>query len=240
MSNPAKAAVPLKVPSPKPTDPPDAEAPYVWSYFAQRRAAGYIGIALPPVVLVYAFLTHICVPSSISASYYTGVRNYFVGSLCAVGVFLVSSVGYDEDKYWSWFAGAMAFVVAFCPTTPDQAGCIPALQPPFVRTDTVHMAAAVALFLTFAIFCLFLFTRTQEQSGFWPKLSNLPRQKRRRNIVFIVCGSIMVVAMLTYGVLRWVGAQTPNHLLLIVEWVCLWSFGFAWLVKGQQLFKDAS
>jgi hypothetical protein len=100
------------------------------------------------------------------------------------------------------------------------------------------MVAAVALFLTFAIFCLFLFTRTQGQRGFWPKLSGLPSPKRKRNTVFIACGSIMVIAMLTYGVLRLLHVPTWNHLLLIVEWVCLWSFGFAWLVKGQQLFKD--
>jgi len=54
---------------------------------------------------------------------------------------------------------------------------------------------------------------------------------------------IMVTAMAVFG--AWVGAAKllnipkPHHLLFAVEWVCLSVFGFAWLVKGQQLFKDA-
>jgi len=52
-----------------------------------------------------------------------------------------------------------------------------------------------------------------------------------------------VTVIATSGI--WVGVAklfnkitVPHHLVFVVEWVCLWSFGFAWLVKGQQLFKD--
>jgi hypothetical protein len=66
-------SVPLTVPSPSADGPEKPDMPSVLSYFAQRRAAGYIGFLLPPVVLIYdKYLTLGCLPGSISASYHTG------------------------------------------------------------------------------------------------------------------------------------------------------------------------
>ncbi|HEX5235563.1 MAG TPA: hypothetical protein VFW25_09550 [Silvibacterium sp.] len=197
------------------------------------------------MVLIYdKYLTVDCLPDSISASYHTGVRNFFVGSLCAVGVFLICSIGYKEDKPWSIFAGVMASLVAFFPTYVGSCKVPSASDPPGFA-PIVHGIAACALFLTFAYFCLALFirTRTNGAINLKPKLATLPRAKKHRNVVFTICGWIMVSAMAVFG--GWVGiaklfhGSTPNHLLFVVEWVCLWAFGFAWLVKGQQLFKDA-
>jgi hypothetical protein len=71
-------SVPLTVPSVTVAGPEQPDIPSVLSYFAQRRAAGYIGLLLPPVVLIYdKYLTSGCLPGSISASYHTGVCNYF-------------------------------------------------------------------------------------------------------------------------------------------------------------------
>ena len=237
-------SVPLTVPSSLVDGSGKPDEPSVLSYFAQRRAAGYIGFLLPLAVLTYDHLTLGCLPGSISASYHTGVRNFFVGSLCAVGVFLISSIGYAEDKPWSIFAGVMAFVVAFCPTKAD--GCrASGASGPSTVIPVIHGIAACALFLTFAYFCLVLFTRTQKDGVVIsrPKLAELPKPKRHRNIAFLVCGWIMVTAMAVFaawvGAAKWLNVPKPHHLLFVVEWVCLWAFGFAWLVNGQQLFKDA-
>jgi len=235
--------VPLTVSS-TPAGSTNPDTPSVLSYFAQRRAAGFIGLLLPLVVSIYdKYLTLGCLPGSISASYYTGIRNYFVGSLCAVGVFLICSIGYKEDKPWSIFAGVMAFLVAFCPTGPDGCRSPSASGSPAV-TPAIHGIAACLLFLTFAYFCLVLFIRTKKNGVVdrKPALASLPKRKRQRNMVFLVCGWIMLGAMIVFG--AWSGAVwllkvwEPRHLLFVVEWVCLWAFGFAWLVKGQQLFKD--
>lgn len=54
---------------------------------------------------------------------------------------------------------------------------------------------------------------------------------------------MMIVAMATYAAwsaLEQFGYPKPHHLLLTVEWLCLWSFGVAWLVKGQELFRDVA
>jgi hypothetical protein len=234
-------AVPLTIPS----GPPEPDAPYVLSYFAQRRAAGYIGIALPPIVLLFdhCVFSHHCVPASISASYYTGVRNFFVGSLCAVGVFLVCSIGFKRDAPWSILAGSLALLVAFCPTDPDTACSRTNAHSPFSASHAIHSIAAISLFLTFAVFCLYLFTRSSQFPGVaQPNLQALPPQKRKRNVVFITCGWIMLVAMLLHAgwwvLSRFAHFPMPDHLLFATEWICLWAFGFAWLVKGQQILAD--
>ena len=52
-----------------------------------RTAIGVLGVALPPALLVWAMDAG--VQSSISAYYYTAGRDWFVGTLCVIGVFLV-------------------------------------------------------------------------------------------------------------------------------------------------------
>ena len=244
MPEAANLSVPLTTASGSPTDPPNADKPYVLSYFAQRRAAGYIGIALPVFVWLFDRKTLGCTPASISASYYSGARSYMVGALCAVGVFLICSIGYKRDTKYSVFAGIMAFLVAFNPCTyPDPVdGLVCAVYKPlpYPYSGHVHDIAAGFLFLTFAFFCLVLFTRTTDDpNGFRPRLRGLPRRKKQRNFVFIVCGGVMLVTMAVMegaDLLKW---DVP-YLTLIGEWTCLWAFGIAWLVKGQQMLKDTA
>jgi hypothetical protein len=234
-------AVPLTVSSPSNGD---SELPSTLTYFAERRAAGYIGIALPLLVLLYDGIAMGCVPGSISGSYHTDARNIFVGSLCAVGVFLVCSIGYKDDKWWSILAGVLAVIVAFCPTKVDEACKVDGASN-LAWTPVVHGIAACALFLVFTYFCLVLFTRTHANGTVKkrPALKELRGPKKQRNIVYIVCGWIMLAAIGVFALFSIVAAvhknfTEPRYLVFGVEWVCLWSFGFAWLVKGQQLFKD--
>ena len=240
--NTPRIKVPLLTASPSRCSRTGDEPPAVLSYFAMRRAAGYIGFALPLIVVLFDHWQDHCIPSSISASYYTFVRNAFVGGLCSVGIFLITSIGYKQDRPYSIFAGAMAFIVAFCPTIPDSGCALPGAHIPFDWSHKVHILSAVLLFLTFAWFCLVLFCRSPRHPGsFIPRLAGLPRQKKKRNITFILCGSTMVVAMLYYAIVLLMRSSThpePHYALLVVEWICLWAFALAWLVKGQQLFKD--
>lgn len=220
------------------TDPTDPQSPWVLSYFAQRRIAGWIGIFLPLVILLITATTgsgH--VPDSISASYYTFGRNYFVGSLCAVAIFLISGIGYDEDRFLSLLAGAMAFLVAFAPCTPPQGSGIPV----YLHSPRIHGTAAILLFLDFAWICLTRFTRTQNQQSPSASPHTLTHRKRTRNTVYRVCGFLMFGTLATCAVLNLIehlhNFEIP-YLTFAVEWACLWLFGFAWLVKGQQLLAD--
>ena len=55
---------------------------------------------------------------SLSAYYYSGVRELFVGGLCAIGVFLViyKLPDFTRESFSSCFAGLAAVVVAVFPT----------------------------------------------------------------------------------------------------------------------------
>src|SRR5437899_11536622 len=71
--------------------------PVVLSYLGLRRAVGMIGFLLPVVLAIGKIvLESPGLQHSISAYYYTVVRDVFVGSLCAIGVFLASTQGYDR------------------------------------------------------------------------------------------------------------------------------------------------
>jgi hypothetical protein len=210
--------------------------PEVLSYKALRRAVGYVAIALPFALVIPYLLDsdHRIIQGSISAYYYTGLRNVFVGSLCAIAMFMICARGYDKkDEYAGFLAAICAIGVAFCPMSPRniQIKIASATEPRF----PLHYPFAVLLFLTLGYFCLVLFRMTD---------GKLTRQKLQRNTVYAVCGWTIYIAMATEAFLgflaksgalpRWLG----EHHLLLCEIACLWAFGYAWLIKGEGFFKD--
>ena len=126
----------------------------VVSYLFLRRAVGWIAILLPIVLLAGNLITSAASPpESMSGYYYTDMRNIFVGSLCALGVFLVAYNGYDNvDRWVTTIAGLGAIGVAFCPTKP--AVCLigaAACPPPSVRQLSTHQTVVGDIHLGFAL-----------------------------------------------------------------------------------------
>jgi hypothetical protein len=80
------------------------------SYLSLRRMIGIIGIALP-FVLIFGrmILESPGILNSISGYYYSVMRGVFVGSLWAVGIFLLSYRGYNRSDDT---AGDVAYVAA--------------------------------------------------------------------------------------------------------------------------------
>src|SRR5664279_5088914 len=94
-------------------------APKVVSYPGLRRSGGYLGIALPFVLVLGRFVLRQCpaLQDSISAYYHTDLRNILVGDLCAIAVFLIACKGYTTaDAILGDLAGLCAVGVAFFPT----------------------------------------------------------------------------------------------------------------------------
>ena len=75
---------------------------------------------LPLALIFFNWITgdKVVVPSSMSGSYYTSTRNLFVGSLCALGVFLIGYRHTRRQDVCTSFAGLCALAVAFAPTAP--------------------------------------------------------------------------------------------------------------------------
>src|SRR5436190_21041172 len=108
--------------------PAPGERPDDISGHTHRQVIGYLGLALP-IVLVQVVRLRPNAPSdqwsgnSISAYYWTGAVSFFVGLLAALSLFLLTYRGYDNasriyDRAAAIVAGVAAALVAIFPTTP--------------------------------------------------------------------------------------------------------------------------
>jgi hypothetical protein len=200
------------------------------SYLFLRRAVGLIGGLLPMAVpLGYSITTgHWRLMESLSIYYYTDARNIFVGSLCAVGVFLICYRYQHWDDVISTFAGAFAIGIAFCPTTPPNPSELARVL------GVLHDVFAIAFFVTMALMCLFLFTRSDAAP------SDRSPEKARRNLLYEICGAVILVCTVL-AVLSSLASKffvEEVHPLFWCEAVGTFTFGVAWWVKGQTLWKD--
>jgi hypothetical protein len=210
---------------------PDPQRDLVLSYLALRKAVGIIGVALPLVLAIGKYLLQSPgLEPSVSCYYYTNMGNVFVGSLCAIGVFLLSTRGYDwRDQIAGIFACVFAIGVALFPTTP-----CPDTKPGDSCIGHLHLAFAALLFLTLAYFSIMLFTETD------PTKTPTP-QKLWRNLVYRVSGWTIVASIVLIAVVE------LTHLKVSLEWLTpiFWleslaivSFGVSWLTKGETILKD--
>jgi hypothetical protein len=212
----------LTVPAPK--------DPVVLSYLALRRAVGYVALGLPFVVSIGWWLLggHI-LESSISNYYYTGMRNLFVGSLCAIAMFQLCCRGYDtKDEIAGIFSAFCALGVAFFPTTPD-AGATAHQK----EIGAAHYIFAALLFLTLAYFCLVLFRMSAANK-------TPTEQKLQRNTVYTACGCVILVSLVAISILKFFNVPYFGKLgtVFIFETTSLLAFGIAWLIKGEAFLKD--
>ena len=205
------------------------------SYLVLRKAIGFLGLTLPFLLAAGGFLLHkVAIQTSISSYYLTDMRDYFVGILCAIAVFLISYKGYErKDDYAGDLAGLFAIGVALIPTAPD-------IDPTDTETiiGNMHLLFATGFFCTLAYFSLFLFTKTNP---------NVPKtvQKKKRDIVYQVCGFVMLFAIALMGILATFPSTLTPFVVSIkpvfwLEAIAIVAFGISWLTKGEAILKDES
>lgn len=207
------------------------ESPDDLSGHRHRQVIGYLGLALP-ILLVQLERLRPNSPSdqwhgtSISAYYWTGAVSLFVGLLAALSLFLLTYRGYANqwyryDRGAAIVAGVAAAVVALFPTTPPQ-GIAPL---PWYRAwiGTAHLVAAVVLFSTFAAFSLWLFRKTGPDGA-------KPGDKKRRDVIYVVCG-IGIVGSMAWALL----AGRAGASIFWPESLALIFFAWSWLTKGRAL-----
>jgi hypothetical protein len=216
--------------------------PAVLSYYTMRRAVGLMAVTLPFALASGSILAALLAPGhalphpllqrSISDYYYTSMRDYYVGSLCAIGAFLACSRGYDvRDEIMGYLAGFFAFGVAFCPSFNPRSNHFTQLD---VESGYAHTLFAASMFLTLAYFCLFLFRKSSPEKP-------VTRRKRNRNHVYGACGFTMIfcmVALVSLTVRAIVERHHPSHWLFWCEALALGAFGVAWLTKGEGILRD--
>lgn len=205
------------------------QPPASLSYLALRRSVGIIALLLTIVASLPHLIRYRELLPSISASYYSSTRNFFVGSLCSIGLIMLCTRGYDlEDLIAGFLAGLFAILVAFFPTAPERA------TPQQIHISHFHYAFAATLFLILAYFCLFLFT--MQVRGEAPT-----RRKVGRNRFYYACGAVILVSIASIGLIalgwiKWTCAALPYGFLF--ETTSLFSFGIAWIIKGELVLGD--
>lgn len=219
----------------------------VLSFLAVRRAIGALGFFLPFALIAYGLLSDGGIMRSMSAAYYTPMREVFVGSLIAQAVFLWSYEGFEPDKdEWltdkltARIAAVSAALIALAPTSPQGLfpGGIPfdpATDCTLLQcrlgvdlTDRVHLVAAAVYFAALAVYCLVLFRRGVVDGP----------EKRGSNRVYLICGWIIVVSIGAIGLLFATGLDDSLQALKPVFWLeVLATFAFAtsWMVKGDAM-----
>ncbi len=188
-----------------------------------------------------AHAPHLHIESSISAYYYTGMGDVFVGLLCAIGVFHLATEGYDlYDRVAGRLACIFAFGVAWFPTTRE-------LKWPAVPTQAqntignLHYIWAALLFLTLAFFCICQFTQSVD-------VEKRTSRKKERNAVYHGCGGIILGCIAVIGIVKifkhfgimvsfrdWLDSWKWNFWF---ESLALFAFGTAFLIKGEFILKD--
>ncbi len=198
------------------------EDPLVISYRTLRRAVGAIGIALPiALVLGENQFGRSGILDSISSYYWSdAMRDVLVGSLCAIGVFMLSYRGDGwKDNLAGYLTCAFAVGVAMFPCSEP--------GKPRTLTNYLHYGSAAGMFLTLAYFCIFSFTYND------PGTTPLPK-KPLRNKIYVTCGIIILFCIAgigLHGLLRPNGAS--GSVVFWLEAAAIWAFGWSWYIKGK-------
>jgi hypothetical protein len=211
-------------------DPAGGATPESLSQQGHRRLIGILGLLLPILVYLLAgLLPTVGLPrwralNSVSAYYYTGAVSVFVGVLFALALFLLTYPGYREvaaDRVVGRVGGLAAIAVALFPTTAPAGLSAPSWWHPTMAV--VHHVAAVVLFVSFILFAIWLFRKSNV-----PRRQDRPRDKRWRDDICLACGILMIVAVL------WAASSMVTHApIFLPESIAIGAFAVSWLTKGE-------
>ena len=202
--------------------PPGAETqPYIRSYIFMRFAIGVLGVALPLQLLAEPLFFN-GQPSprgSLSAYYYSGMREFFVGVLWAIGVFLVTYKFAERSKESrvSTYAGLAAIVVALFPTErPGDGFALTPLQAQIGEetVEGIHFGSAGAFIALLALI-----------SFYFGKFGHA-----RRRLHYACAATI--VAALAFAAFAGITGE-PDKGLLFAEVLAVLAFTVSWMAKVE-------
>lgn len=218
----------------------------VISYRLLQRLLGLLGLTLPVALVIYTLWRGGPPEPSISDFYYTHMGGFLVGTLSAVGVFLLCYNGFPDDRknpgplgrFWvdrtfSLLAGFGALGVALFPVHRENLSP-PLVLDPATRAETAvyfglmdagdmpHYLSAILFFVCITVLVLFFFPRGEQS-------------RTRRKLTYYLCGATMLgalVIMLGYF-LATDKAAFGQSFLFIAESIAVLAFALAWLAKGK-------
>ena len=227
---------------------------YVRAYLLLRVAIGLIGLLLPFTGMLAVDIlegTNPFLRGSVSAYYYTGARDLFVGSLAVVGVFLIfykfrlptAPERHRHERRRGTAAGIGALMVAFFPTgrppcTGDTPPCV--ARTPLQATlgeqtvEVVHYVGAGVFILSLGVMALGFAVAEGPRTTRPPEMVETQRltptqwQWFHRGCAGLIFGSLAVLAVIE------IAGLPDAYALFVVEAVCSVAFGASWLSKGYE------
>jgi hypothetical protein len=197
------------------------------TYRALRWATAILGLALPWVLwLGGRILAGEPLEESMSAYYYTGMRDELVGILFAVGSFLVVYRGYTWLENWALnLAGFFVAGVALFPTGSRDAGA---------SGSPLHVLFAVSFFASIAYVCIFRASDTLA-------LIHEETVARRFRKVYQLLGGLMILSPLLALLLALPEpGSRARSFIFFVEAVGVYVFAAYWIVKSLEIARTDS
>jgi hypothetical protein len=198
------------------------------SFIVQRRGMAILAGIFPLVFIASSLLGRTAWQPSISAYYWTQdlERNFFIGALCAIGVFLLLYKGYTQLEDWILnVAGVCAVGVGFFAMTKDS-DCGP-------RGFSWHSIFAVAFFSCIAYVCIFMAQKS---------LENEPDSARKEMFTraYRLCALVMAVSVIAALTLKLLPSEQTKSLCqrgwtFWCESFAVWSFAAFWFFKTREL-----
>ncbi len=195
------------------------------SFLLTRFVVGVIGLALPLVLVVtYAVTSHGVLPA-LSDYYHSPLRDWFVGSMWAIGAGLLVYMADRENiaDFWiSTAAGTCAFAVALLPTNRT--------SEPVTVVSLIHLTCAIVMMSLLAV----ISWRFGGRDGKRPDRS--ARSQRRWRRLHRACAVIIAVAIAA-ALLCVLLDVFAVWVVLAAESLAVIAFGVSWLTKGSEYFR---
>jgi hypothetical protein len=199
---------------------------YTRSFLIMRLTIGVLGLLLPALLILgseWVTDPESFPRGSLSAYYHSGARDLFVGTLCAIGMFLVGYKVMERnlDNTLSLIAGFAAIGVALFPTD---------VEPDILRTlFQLRIGEGVSRLVHYSSAAIFLGCLAGLSYLFGKREGARPARPGHRSPKFWQTFHWVLAATIVFGVALCLIS------LIVGEIVAVVAFSFSWLFKGLEL-----
>ena len=218
------------------------------TYFFLRLGTGILALLFPLLLgIVGKLAENTPLQESLSAYYYTGMRDVFVGVLCAIGFFLLLYKGFTKHENWALnIAGVLAMGIAIIPMNcPGHLGtsldcvafsqvCRPFTASILHNTGSLHNDCAALFFLTIGYVSVFL-------SGETLYLIKDDRREYYKHAYRVLGWAMLLIPPAAWAWFNFVqpgNANGMNYSVLAVEFAGIWIFAAYWLAKTFEIYHN--
>jgi uncharacterized protein DUF998 len=199
------------------------------SFLLTRLLVGIVGVLLPTFVVAWHLGSDLVsqrplgLRGSLSAYYYhpSPLRDWFVGSLWAIGVGLMVYMG--TRRSWanliSWVAGFAAIAVSLFPTNDGGSAA--------TWVARLHYGAAAVVIIGLGLLCVGFGVYDKERADTDPG-------KQQRRWIHYVAATVIFVSV-AFVVVNSLFDIWPSHGLLVAEMAAIYAFAISWFAKGLEL-----